>query len=485
MKRAGLLSLVFLFAGPAFAQFYKPIDNWTYLPTDETFWSEATKSADAGDFANAWSAADGKLKKAQGLEKAEAELAQAQTLEKMGLNVLAYHRYLALIETYPGSAPGLQALVRAEKLLIQYDYDMDAIIRILNVGNFTDVAKESQSFVAYAVLVSDLRRHLKSWSTQWEKGLDENSYWAIQYDLQKLLLAYNKKALNREFLEELDDLRERAVKFPKLVAFIDFQRARTLFAIGKIEDAEALYLGMTVRNREFGRSVFERAWIKYVQRDYSLSLGLIEALKTPFFADAQDPEHFILSMVVYRDLCHYPAVRKLAAEYYKIYNPVADHIKALKPLEENRILVKLMAQRGAFYASAEEITRLDAELGQLVVNSWKLGGDTVGKLTNNGKELKKILIARLHRKAGPQLKAEAERVLRTTEQVKLLEYLSDLDEHRFGQMFENRTYQSKDAETFAIDQLYWPVAGEFWWDEIKNYRVLIWDRCKAGKADKK
>jgi hypothetical protein len=121
--------------------------------------------------------------------------------------------------------------------------------------------------------------------------------------------------------------------------------------------------------------------------------------------------------------------------------------------------------------------------------------NTPGQMENLSKSLKsalaaemirleKILRTRFIRRSQDQLRSEAERLLDANEHVRLLEYVSDLDEYRLQRAFENRDYKSERADNYAIDRLFWPVTNERWNDELTRYHVLIDDRCHPKeKAD--
>jgi hypothetical protein len=77
------------------------------------------------------------------------------------------------------------------------------------------------------------------------------------------------------------------------------------------------------------------------------------------------------------------------------------------------------------------------------------------------------------------LRKQADGFLASWDQVKLLEYISKLDEYRIKQVFEERSYEATKADTRSFDILCWPVSGEYWREEFKSYRMILSDRCEA------
>jgi Na+/phosphate symporter len=78
----------------------------------------------------------------------------------------------------------------------------------------------------------------------------------------------------------------------------------------------------------------------------------------------------------------------------------------------------------------------------------------------------------------------ADRLLRDEEQVRLLEYEIGLDLYkRVRKGGANSIAKAKDPEVQPDDVLYL-FDGEYWNDELKDYRLFLPSRCAAVEADK-
>lgn len=467
----------------AFAQKYVGIENWRYVPTDEKFWKEFTAKLDEGDLATAAKLTDIQLDGSQKpLEKTEAKMAQILVWEKAGQNVLAFHLSLEMIESSAGNMPGLQALVVAERLARTYGFDLTEARRIVNIGTFTEVPDRVMPFVSYLVAFDNFSRGYTEWAARHEAQLKDDSYWGALYHSQQLL-AQLGTAPDEVGLIRLQAMRDKVKVFPSLKTNLDIQIARVLHRLKMYDAADKMYGSLDLSGRNYGRLLFERSWVRYNLLDYSVSLGLLESLKAPFFLVATDPEQYILAMIELRDLCHYPAVRKLTKEFTEVFGDTLKDIKTGKSLEKIPMLIRMVAQKMPYQLGADEISQLKNERRALAKNEKMIPRDLTGPAEERLDRLEKILSGRLARNAEDEFKAEAERLVTMNEQVKLIEYVSDLDEYRLSQLFEMRAYESEKAEKHATDGLFWPFVGEYWRDEMSNYRVLISDRCHTGKKE--
>lgn len=463
------------------AQNFRGIKNWKYIPLKENFWKEIEAGL-AEPNAKLYMKALAQATVSVNLEKAEAELAQTLILRAWGLNVLAYHRALNLIENYTGSMAAQRALLLVEEELRVGFHDDAEIRRLIGSGQFNEIPDELLPFAWVERALNLHQKGFSNWHQTAETSIPGASYWAVVYKFMQIT-AKAQTTPPAKTLEALDALLVQFKEIPpRLQTKIDIQRARVMFDLKKYDEADKIYISLSPPPREAGRILFERASVHYAQQDFSVSLGMLEALKTRSMHISLDPEYTILAMVAYRDLCHYPAVRLFAKDYFATFNPALTFIRSNRRLEDSATLMDMALQKSANQEPALEISDLNAQKARLPAEVQRLAKAEQDKLVSEMTRLNTILRGRMVRRLQGELKSQAERLLQITEQVKLLEYVSDLDEYRLKQAFEKREYKSEKAEYFAIDKLYWPVAKEYWQDENKNYRVLIEDRCKPKES---
>jgi hypothetical protein len=476
--RPFLLIIVLFLAQASFAQKYSVLKEWTYRPLRPTFWEKFEKKLNSGELSTAILYTEEELGKTRDLEKAEVEYAQVLTLKKMNQTVLAYHRALDLMEKAPGSMPSLGALQVVDQLAQTEDHDLSDAKRIINSGTFKEVPHENIPFVQYLVTYDLRERNYKTWTDNSEKNIPENSFWSVFYQSQDFILNLPNE-ITPETLSQWQALREKATPYPRLLKILQFEEARFFHKLKKFDKANELYSSMKLTGRDYGTALFERSWSLYGMKQYSESLGLLQNLKSQTLRLSIDPESYLLAMSIYRDLCHYPAVRIVKKDFYKTFAPTIKAIRAGAPLDQDSVLVRMTAQRGPWQVSADEIAQLKVQEKDLKKDLINLNKNFVAKISTEQQQLDALLIRRLNHASAEGFKKSAELLLQTLEQVKLLEYIADLDEYRLGRADENRDYASDKADINATNGLFWKVDGESWSDEMGSYQAVITDRCKA------
>lgn len=476
--RQSLLILFLTIPFTSKAQIYEGVASWRYVPVDGAYWQKIEEARLKKDFVEVISLSEGRQKKAKTeLEKAEAQYAIASACLELEYYYCAYDYAMGVLTQNPGSMPAVASLYILEALVQRDAIIEDEIQRVLNIANFKEVPEDLVPMVSFYVFRDNLNRNLKEWQQESFKKISVDSYWKLRLDFFRalLLVQSNKMAQAEKYMQGLE---KSAEKFPRLQNTIRLQRARLLYGMGKFKEADEIYGGFLSDSREFGKILLERAWVKYSQKDYSLSLGMIESLKAPYFRAATHPEQYLLLMVAYRDICHYDAVVAAHREFQSVFKPWIDHLKENKPLFENKALLSMVLMQSHNLRLGNMIGTVRAERDRLDESSFSSAfKKDLRKLYDTGETRWKDFASQA---LEQDLKAASIEFLEYVEQAKLLDYISGLDKFRVKARFEDRQYKAPEAENYAIQRLFWPVSGEYWWDEVNSYRVLASDRCGGG-----
>lgn len=473
---------VFLLMGPlAQAQSWTAIKDWKYIPQDDKFWNhleEQNKSLKPEAVLElAFEQADKKdITTPAG---AEYYLALADGLGKAKFFQAAFEIYIAVLSKFPGTALSQKSLVEIEKLGLQTDLDEEELSRVINQAAFTEIPESAREMALFFVVLDDMNKGLYRWAQTNLKAIGEGTqYWQQRLRFYKDIEDYTQGKVEAAE-KDLKALAETPGIAANLKWKVQLQRARIHFEKAEYDQAEELYYNTEFPPRVYGRVLLELAWVKYHKKDYSWSLGLLESLKSPVFRVASNPEQYLLAMIAYRDLCHYPKVLSLSEEFQRKYQSTFDMIKAGKPLTENLVLMWQVLQKPYFRDQAIVLEALNKEskrLSELGVSAKNTAFQYVTSATRD-KELQ--FKKRIERNIQKDLRKQADEFLISWDQVKLAEYISKLDKYRIKPTYEARRYEATRADNYTFDTLFWPVADEYWTEELKNYRVLLSDQCGA------
>lgn len=486
-----VIAVVCLSLQEAGAQAAKPMVGWRYLAENEAFWSQHTKDIDAGAFDSAVSQALEVREQAPNeSEKNEGTLALAEAFQGLGFQQAAFELYLGIIENFPGSFAANQAYLNLSKLIPDGNFDEERLSRVINRSSPVELPPQAMSMAGYFLLTDHMKSGQLKWMSLFPTMIDPSSFWSAKLDYLNAL-EFVKKQDSEKAIAAFESLSKHPGVMPNMLLNVRLQLARLHFERKDYPAAEKIYAEIRSSDRNTGRILYERAWNQYYLKDYSLSLGMLESLRAPYFSPGLDPEQYVLRSLILRDLCHYPEVRNANRDFTSVFGPVIQSIRKSKSFSSQPILMSMALVREPMRGYADVVDTIQKERTRFKAKysspNFAFVNQTYDKREN---EIKK----RLDRRLDQPLKFEANRLLEIADQMKLLDYVSGLDENRIQGIFESRGYKAEEADTLRFNSLYWPLRSpasevakrrkrkEFWFDEMTNLRVLISDRCeKAGQ----
>ncbi len=457
-------------------QTIRPMSNWKYVPIDEKLYQKMNvDSSDPVDDIEVLFDIQDKNKSS--LTGAEAQALLGKRCLKLKLYYCSYFYSLKVINNFPGSMPSYLALENLNTLLAVVNYnDLDLEI-ILSKGGFVEVPGSLMGMINYYLLRHNLKLGFKNWAIANKKTLQSgDDFWLQKYqflkaiDLVRLKRPAEAKRLMLEILK-------KTAAYPDLDARVNHQIARLNFELKDFDGADKIYSKLVSNPREYGRAMIERAWIRYLKKDYAVALGMMHSLKMPSLAQSQHPDQYKLQMLILRDLCYFSEVKKVAAEFHKKYEGAFSIIESGKELITSVELLNLVFQKAQWLPWAELITQIRAEKDQvksILGHIKNLTGSLIPQYDFAEGQLKEQLKMLLK----APLEEVAEELLETREQINLLEYLADLDKIRPKTLGKN--VRAEQIDKFAIKKIYWPQTTEYWRSEVNNIKVLISDRCQGG-----
>lgn len=412
----------------------------------------------------------------------------AENLAKLGFSHAAAVYYGQVIRNR--SRPELlpHALLALEKLMAAGPYDPELVEREILAGtDFGLVPAEASAFVHFYKGLVAHRNGQQRWADAHFDRLKPGSAYAARARLIRaadaLKAGKTPEAPLQEFLALIED--EAAPREVKNEARIS--AARLKYEMGEYDAAQELYDSVELPPLDPGRAqiYLEKAWTHYHRGEVSDAMGLLLALDAPSFREVYLPEKFLLRALLFKDHCHYLPAKRAAREFTRRYRSSLQLIRERGRLEEDPKLLRAAYEQNARASAAQAfLERLKEERDAL--GAWAGRFQASGLLaqlhTIYGRAIAEAIRQReaLLRQA---LLATADDLLRYEEQVRLLDYEVGLDLYkrlRKGQAkaaAEQRPFVNEDEVAFTFD-------GEYWNDELRDYRFELESRCGAVEAER-
>ncbi len=454
-----------------------PEKPFTYLPVDIGFWTKITNLKREKNWpATIVEGAKRSDKFGDTPEGREGQLALAQGLRARGFSYASFLSLTQLIKSQAASKIGEAALHELAALTLENHYDQHGLEVLLNSNEFGPLHPEIQSFVSMHRYLYNLRFGFTKWANLDRSLILPNSVWDWELRYWQAVgdVARDKTDKAEKQFAEVKDSHQASEKTKQ---WAKLQLARILFERAQFNNAHDLYTSIgDLGVREKGRLLLEVAWTKYYLKNYDKALGLLMALRAPYFQPSLTPERYVLESVIYRDLCHYEAVDSTVKKFNEAFHDSLSAIKKRKPLAGDRTIVNLALLDRDVQPKANLIDSLRREQRELSRYSWKslkFFKATILAYKQRDKSLQRELDLVLESKS----RGVAEQLLDAEEQIQFLDYTSKLDALRIVRAGEDRDYKSQQISYLTFESIFWPVDKEFWWDEFDDYKTLISSRC--------
>jgi hypothetical protein len=460
------------------------IQPYEYRPVDAALWARIQELMKLGNYIEMLRLGSQQI----GITEAgtsthfEGKLLAAMGLYHLNLKVAASYLFYQLAQEQIGTSAGEAALYYLGEISQTPEADHGAIEDVLIANEFGPLHPYIQSFVSYYKGMYNLRYNLK-WSDDEFKKIDPGTFWSYQKLYLSALseIARGRLDIGQKILEQLRDnpdvspmIRHRATV---QIARLNFENASFVSALKLYQSTEGIGV------REKGRLMLEQAWAQYYQKEYAKALGILKALEAPYFSSSMTFERYILTMIIYKELCYYEAVTQTAKEFRRIFSTALRDIKKRKRLSDNPTLAKMALLHGRLRERADLIYTIRDEsqlFEQLGFSELSYYPNIKSYYRSRDAELQAILSFEMEKR----VREIAVDLLDVEEQVQFLEYTAQLDSLRILREGEKyRYYKADRINYFGFDRIYWPVTTEFWWDEIDHYKVLASSRCGGESSE--
>lgn len=408
----------------------------------------------------------------------------ARSLRELRLTHAAAY-YLARIARERTNPSVLPRALEELRVLTELPHD-EALIdeQIFGSLDLGFLPAEVGAFAHYQQGLISLKVGNERWALNHFSKLDETTPEASRAKYALLVTRLKQvKRLDEKIAEEFYALS----KDPKLTATMKNEAllavARLRYEKQNFEGALAAYQEVRLPPLDPGQATLylEEAWTRYQLGQLHAAMGLLTTLDAPSFRDEFLPDKYLLRAFIYRDLCHYLPAKRAAKELTRRFADSLDAIRERRELTEDLRLRRAAMSAGVTKRSALFLQTLESEGEQL----GRYAGSFGERLFLHLVKLYDLARAEGQREFEHRLvesvRHEADKLLRASEQVRLMEYEVGL------KLYERVKRGSKlataaEEEALRQDQVAFRFGGEFWNDELRSYRFSLKSRCVEDTA---
>lgn len=339
---------------------------------------------------------------------------------------------------------------------------------------------EVAGYAHYQQGLVDLRVGNERWATTHFSKLPEGTSEASRAKFAMLVtrLKNAKKELPKDMVQQFLELG----KDPKLT--LD-ARNDALLAVARLRYEQQDYLGaleaydmVKLPELDPGRATLylEEAWTRYQLGQVHAAMGILTTLDAPSFREEFLPDKYLLKALIYRDLCHYLPAKRSAKELTRKYADSLEAVRERNDLTQDARLLRAASAKGTTRRAKRFLASLELEGEQLGRYAGSFGDRMFGYFTRlydlARAEAQRVYSVRL----GEAVRAEADKLLRAAEQVRLMEYEVGL------KLYErvkkgSRLVPLLKEEALGDHQVAFRFVDEYWNDELRSYRFSLKSRC--------
>ena len=475
----------------------KPAADAPVITASDDVFDDGVKAFDAGDFETAaekmWHYIKGSEQTADHYEWAELYLARSLLALDFTHAGVEYLYNVARERKRPELLP--VALTLIEQVRDRRPYDEELVDRDLLAGTeFGSLPPANKSFVEYQQGRLDLVEGRVTWGNRHfdrlNKSGDDNTRvqrYALRARLALALAELREThETNNAAVRARRDAAEKALEGIVAVeggetdVTNDARRvlAQIHFEEGRFGDALKVYDGIKVDflSEEEADLFIEKAWARYYDGDARGTLGILLTLDAPSYRKYFKPERFVLKALAYKQLCHYASAKASAREFLRRYgSTLAEVRRSRDPLTDPIIRTAAVQRRRpkrifAFLDSLqrerEGIERFSDEHGL----ARQLGRVYELKIAEVNRDLDRVV--------EDEANVVASELLDYEEQARLVDYEVSLEVFRRVKRGTGKVVADLEAPIpVGSRDVYYRFNGEYWNDELHDYRVRIDNRC--------
>ncbi len=382
-----------------------------------------------------------------------------------------------------------EALAGLERLTAQVPYDTELVEREVLYGtDFGTVPPNVFDYVHFHKGLVALRDGSLRWATQHFGKLHPGTSYFARAKLVRAVQKMTRENDAEGALADFESLAADPTAAKEVRNEARISAARLYFEKGEYDKTHQLYDSVELPELDPGRGAIylEKAWTYYRRGEASLAMGVLLALDAPSFRELFLPEKYILASLIYKDRCHYLPAKRAARGFTRRYKAALTLIHERGNFKDDLRLVRAALEQDAAVRRAGEFVELlgrERDLVDQYTSRFEQSG-----LTRKLRGIYDRALAEATRQREAMLKralvSAADRLLRDEEQVRLLDYEIGLDLYKRVKKGAQGQRMGVNDPAVGDEDVVYEFDGEYWNDELMDYRLFLPSRCAAVEADK-
>ncbi len=339
--------------------------------------------------------------------------------------------------------------------------------------------EETGDFAHYQQGLIDLKVGNERWANTHFAKLDETSPESSRAKFALLVTRLKDgKEIPKKMVEEFLELS----KDPKLS---QETRNEAMLAVARLkyeqkdyEGALAAYGEVKLPELDPGRATLylEEAWTRYQLGQIRAAMGILTTLDAPSFRDEFLPDKYLLRAMIYRDLCHYLPAKRAAKELTRRFAESLETIREREDLTTDLRMRRAAISHGATKRAQKFLESLDLEGERLGRYAGTFGDGLYGYLVKTYDLAHAEAVRVFEERLRDSVRIEADKLLKAAEQVRLMEYEVGLKLYERVKRGAKLVAPEEEAALRATD-VGFHFDGEYWNDELRDYRFSLQSRC--------
>ena len=334
-------------------------------------------------------------------------------------------------------------------------------------------------------------------------GASSKLFFRAQFNRGLSLLESNKPREAVAVYQNLLQLRQKsAVTDPERIS-ATMGLARALYQAQEWQKSIETYSRIPKDSYAWNDSIFESSWAYFRAAKFRSALGQFHTLHSPYYEDYFQPESLILRSLVYLYICQYDEMEKTLAFFEKTYLPIKQKLERFLKQNQDPVLfadeiVKEFRSQGIL---PRAVLRHLAKEGDVREQS-----DYLKKVLEEKSRLESVSVwnrsslQNYGRKALESRARTARKALGELVKVRLQFLVTDLEDLNEQASFARyemiggrkeqikkriagespKTLDENVSRGFYVQNgfEYWPFKGEYWINELGNYKYVGTARCQ-------